>query len=188
MKEIIQILDKEFEMFIKNAEIKLRIQEIAEAINQDYRNKKPVFLAILNGSFFFASDLLQEIKVLCEISFIKLNSYKGTGSSGKVNTLIGLEHSLEGRDLIILEDIIDSGLTMKTLLAELEKHKPQSVGIASMLYKQKALKENIRPDYTGFRVPEYFLLGYGLDYNGYGRNLKDIYKIRARDKEKIEKI
>ena len=173
----IQILDREFELFIKNDEIKIRISEIANAINHDYRGKKPIFLAILNGSFFFASDLLQEINILCEVSFVKLASYRGTDSSGKVQTLIGLEQDLEGRDLIILEDIIDSGLTMLTLLEKLNRHKPLSIRVATMLYKQKALKNNISADYTGFKVTDEFLLGYGLDYNQYGRNLKDIYKI-----------
>ncbi|MEA3494921.1 MAG: hypoxanthine phosphoribosyltransferase [Bacteroidota bacterium] len=175
MKNKIQIKDKEFVTYILHDEILKNIKRVAIQINADYKGKSPIFLAILNGSFFFASDLLKEINLNCEISFVKLASYIGTTTTGQVKELIGINTPLNGRDIIILEDIVDSGKTMKSLLYQIEQHFPSSVKLATLLFKKEALIEDVNPDYVGFTVTNEFLVGYGLDYDQFGRNLKDIY-------------
>lgn len=178
MKKI-TIKDKEFRIYIPHEKILQRVKEIAQQINEEYKGKQPIFLAILNGSFFFASDLLKEINLNCEISFVKLASYLGTKSTGQVKEIIGLTSSINGRDIIIVEDIVDTGKTMKSLLNQLKQFYPDSVKVATLLLKTDALIENVSPDYTGFEISDDFVVGYGLDYDQFGRNFKDIYILSA---------
>lgn len=173
----IRVHDKEFEPYLSAAQITERIREIAHRINADYAGKKPLFIAILNGSFMFASDLFKEISIESEICFIKLASYKGTKSSGHVITAIGLDIDLIGRHVIVLEDIVDTGKTLNAFLPQLEHQQPASMKIASLLHKPDATVYPITVDYLGFSVPDKFLLGYGLDYDGLGRNIAEIYKL-----------
>ena len=172
---IIKILDRHFEVYISAEKIESRVKEIAEHISEVYADKTPFFIGILNGSFMFASDLLKNLDFPCQVSFMKLASYAGTQSQGVVNNLVGLKENIEGRHVIIIEDIIDTGLTISHLLEELEAKKPASISIATFLLKPEALKKDIKPHYVGFEVPVKFLVGYGLDYDGYGRNLKQIF-------------
>ena len=178
MNDEVTILDKTFLVSITADQIQSRINDIAKKLNISHNGKRPLFLAILNGSFIFASDLLKKISIDCEISFIKLASYIGTSSSGKITTIIGLSESLKGKDIIIVEDIIDTGRTMKNLLGILHDHSPESITIVTLLFKKEALIENIQPDHVGFVVPDKFLVGYGLDYNSFGRNLQNIYVLK----------
>ncbi|MBK8611807.1 MAG: hypoxanthine phosphoribosyltransferase [Chitinophagaceae bacterium] len=173
----IQVLDKKFEPFIKAADIKSQIDRMAQQINNDYTNKKPLFIAILNGSFMFASDLFKELTIEAEICFIKLASYKGTKSTGNVITSIGLDETLRDRHVIIVEDIVDTGKTLYEFLPQLVDQQPASLKIAALLHKPDALVHPIIIDYIGFEVPNKFLLGFGLDYDGLGRNLKEIYQL-----------
>lgn len=173
----IQVLDKSFEPYITVAEINKEILRLAAEINKDYEGKKPLFVAVLNGSFMFASDLFKEISIDAEICFIKLASYKGTKSTGNVITSIGLDMPIIGRHVILLEDIVDTGKTLSEFLPQLQQSQPASLKIASLLHKPEALKYDIKIDYLGFSVPNKFLLGYGLDYDGYGRNLREIYRL-----------
>ena len=154
-----------------------RIRKIAEQINEDYDGKSPLFIAILNGSFMFASDLFKAISIEAEICFIKLASYKGTKSSGHVITAIGLDIDLIGRHVVVLEDIVDTGKTLSEFLPQLEHQQPASMRIAALLHKPEATVYPITVDYLGFSVPNKFLLGYGLDYDGLGRNIPSIYKL-----------
>lgn len=174
----IQVLDKEFVPFISKAQIAESIQKLAKEINQDFEGKKPLFLGVLNGSFMFASDLFKEITIDAEITFIKLASYIGTESSGNVLTTIGLDKDLEGRHLIIVEDIIDTGRTMTKFLQQLENDGLASISIATLLIKPEALAYNIQAKYVGFSIENKFVVGYGLDYDGYGRNIPEIYQIK----------
>ena len=171
------ILDKNFTPYISREEISKRVSAIASSINVDYCNKQPLFIAILNGSFVFASDLFKQITVPAEISFIKLSSYNGTSSTGKVTTTIGLENSLQNKDIIIIEDIIDTGETMHNLLPELLSQSPNSIKICALLHKKEVTQYPIRIDYLGFEIPDLFVVGYGLDYNGLGRNINEILQI-----------
>ena len=173
----IHVHDKVFEPYLSEEAIKSRIQAIAGQLNQDYAGKRPLFIAILNGSFMFASDLFKEISIEAEICFIKLASYKGTKSSGHVITAIGLDTDLIGRDVVVLEDIVDTGKTLSEFLPQLEHQQPASLRIAALLHKPEATVYPIAVDYLGFAVPNKFLLGYGLDYDGLGRNIPSIYKL-----------
>lgn len=175
--EIIQVLDKKFKPFITAAEIDVRIKEMAAAITKDYEGKNPIFIAILNGSFMFASDLFKSIKGPAEIVFIKLASYKGTKSTGNVITSIGLDEPLEGRHVVIIEDIVDTGNTLTKFLPQLYNQQPASLKIAALLQKPEALEYPLDVHYVGFSVPNKFLLGFGLDYDGQGRNLAEIYQL-----------
>jgi hypoxanthine phosphoribosyltransferase len=174
---VIQVLDKKFQPYIKAARIQEEIARLGARINADYAEKNPLFIAILNGSFMFASDLFKELTVDAEICFIKLASYKGTKSTGNVVTSIGLDESLKGRHVIIVEDIVDTGKTLFEFLPQLVNQQPASLKIAALLHKPEALAFPITIDYLGFSVPNKFLLGYGLDYDGHGRNLKEIYQL-----------
>lgn len=174
---VIQVLDKKFQPYIKAAEIKEQVNKLAQQINIDYADKKPLFIAILNGSFMFASDLFKELTIDAEICFIKLASYKGTKSTGNVITSIGLDEPLNGRHVIIVEDIVDTGKTLHEFLPQLINQQPASLKIAALLHKPEALAHPLAIDYLGFEVPNKFLLGYGLDYDGLGRNLKEIYQL-----------
>jgi hypoxanthine phosphoribosyltransferase len=174
---VIQVLDKKFQPYIKAQEIKEQVDKLAKQINTDYKGKSPLFVAILNGSFMFASDLFKELTIDAEICFIKLASYKGTKSTGNVVTSIGLDENLKGRHVIIVEDIVDTGKTLFEFLPQLQNQQPASLKIAALLHKPEALAFPLTIDYLGFNVPNKFLLGYGLDYDGRGRNLKEIYQL-----------
>lgn len=173
----IRVHDKEFGPYLGKELIDGKIQAIADAMNRDYAEKRPLFIAILNGAFMFASDLFKKINIEAEISFIKLASYKGTKSSGQVITAIGLDTDLHGRHVIIVEDIVDTGKTLSEFLPQLEHQQPASLKIAALLHKPEATVYPISVDYLGFSVPNKFLLGYGLDYDGLGRNLPSIYQL-----------
>lgn len=173
----VKLHDKEFELFIPNEQIDKAIEKVAAQINQQYSNSHPLFVAVLNGSFMFAADLLKKINFSCEISFVKLASYHGMSSSGSITELIGFTESVEGRDVIILEDIVDTGLTLEKVI-EIFKHKNcKSIAIATLLLKPEAYKKSHPINFTCIEIPNEFIVGYGLDYDGLGRNLKDIYKV-----------
>lgn len=173
----IQVHDKRFRTYISASAINEQIKRIADAINQDYKDKRPLFIAILNGSFMFASDLFKELTIEAEVCFIKLASYKGVKSTGQVVTSIGLDVPLKDRDIIVIEDIVDTGKTLSEFLPQLEMQNPSSLRIATLLHKPDALMFPLQMDYIGFSVPNKFLLGYGLDYDGLGRNLKEIFQL-----------
>jgi len=173
----IRVHDKEFGPYLGKELIDEKIQAIADAIDRDYADKRPLFIAILNGAFMFASDLFKKISIEAEISFIKLASYKGTKSSGQVITAIGLDTDLHGRHVVIVEDIVDTGKTLSEFLPQLEHQQPASLKIAALLHKPEATVYPISVDYLGFSVPNKFLLGYGLDYDGLGRNIPSIYQL-----------
>ena len=173
----IQVLDKKFQPYITADAINEQIIKLAGQINNDYADKKPLFIAILNGSFMFASDLFKELTIEAEICFIKLASYKGTKSTGNVITSIGLDEPLKNRHVIIVEDIVDTGKTLHEFLPQLINQQPASLKIAALLHKPEALAHPLTINYLGFNVPNIFLLGYGLDYDGLGRNLKEIYQL-----------
>jgi hypoxanthine phosphoribosyltransferase len=169
--------DKIFQPFISSAEIHERINLMGNQIDKDYEGKRPLFIAILNGSFMFASDLFKSISIEAEICFIKLASYKGTSSTGNLITSIGLDESLVNRHVVIIEDIIDTGNTLHQFLPQIQHQQPASLKIAALLNKPTAMKYPVTIDYLGFSVPDKFLLGFGLDYDGLGRNLPQIYQL-----------
>ncbi|MBS1585630.1 MAG: hypoxanthine phosphoribosyltransferase [Bacteroidetes bacterium] len=173
----IQVHDKTFTPYITAAQIQQRVKELGAQIDKDYAGKKPIFISILNGSFIFAADLFRCITVETEISFIKLASYKGTSSTGHVVTAIGMEERLEGRHVIILEDIIDTGKTLSAFIPEIMQRHPASLKIATFLTKPEALQHDVHADYVGFEIPNNFVVGYGLDYDGLGRNLPELYTL-----------
>jgi hypoxanthine phosphoribosyltransferase len=175
--QLIKVHSKEFEPYLTAAQIDVQVKRIASEINRDYKNKRPLCIAILNGSFMFASDLFKELSIEAEVCFIKLASYKGVKSSGNVITAIGLDADLFGRDVIIIEDIVDTGRTLSQFLPQLEHNHPASMKIAALLHKPSATTHPIKIDYLGFTVPDKFLIGYGLDYDGLGRNIKEIYQL-----------
>lgn len=174
---IIKVHDKSFETYLPEETILRRIKELAESINKDYAGKRPLFIAILNGSFMFASDLFKQLTIDAELCFIKLASYKGMKSSGKVVTSIGLEEDLFGKDVIIVEDIVDTGKTLHNFLPKLQHQQPKSLKIVTLLHKSEATEHVLTLNYTGFVIPNKFVVGYGLDYDGLGRNLKEIYQL-----------
>lgn len=173
----LKVHDKEFVPYITSKEIEEQVTRVAGEINKDYTGKNPLFIAILNGAFIFAADLFKKINIEAEICFIKLASYKGVKSTGKVITAIGLDAELYGRDVIILEDIVDTGKTLSQFLPQLEHHHPASLKVAALLHKPSATVHSIKIDYLGFTIPDKFVLGYGLDYDGLGRNIKEIYQL-----------
>ena len=165
-----------FEPYITNDTIQNRIAEIAREINKQYAGKQPLFLCVLNGAFPFAADLFRAIDIDAEISFIRLKSYEGTSTTGVVKQVLGLSENLEGRDVIVVEDIIDTGNTMVKLLSQLRALNPASISIATLLFKPEALQHlELKPDFVGFEIPKKFIIGYGLDIDGLARNLNDIY-------------
>ena len=174
---IIRVHDKDFVPYLTSAQIDEQVSRVAAEINRDYDSKKPLFLAILNGAFMFASDLLKKVTVESEITFIKLASYKGIKSTGKVINAIGLDADLHRRDVIIVEDIVDTGKTLFHFLPQLQHQNPTSLKIASLLHKPDALIHPLTIDYLGFTIPDKFVIGYGLDYDGLGRNIKEIYQL-----------
>lgn len=176
-KKTINVIDKEFEIFLSAKQIDEAIEKMATRMNKQYRNKKPLFIVILNGAFMFAADLFKKLEFDCEVSFVKLSSYEGTSSTGKVKSLIGLNESIANRHVIIVEDIIDTGITMENLLAQLQAMHPEHIAISTLLFKPQAFQKNFLIDYVGIEIPNDFILGYGLDYDGFARNLPDIYKL-----------
>lgn len=176
MKKVIEVADKQFELFVERELIEREIKRVAEEINRDMKGRDPLFVVLLNGAFMFAGELLKQITVPCEIDFVRLESYNGMESVGEPKKIIGLNSSVRDRSLIIVEDIVDSGRSMTCLLEELENYRPKEVRIATMLLKPTALKCDLKPDYVGLELPADFILGWGLDYKGYGRNLTDIYR------------
>ena len=175
----IQVLDKTFEPYLKEAAIQEKITELAGQLNQEYAGKRPLFLSVLNGAFLFTADLFKQITIEAEVSFIKLASYKGISSTGNVITAIGLDINVKDRHIIILEDIIDTGKTLHHYLPQLESMQPASVKIAVLLNKKEALIYPVQIDYACFEIPNKFVVGYGLDYDGLGRNSRDIYQLQA---------
>lgn len=174
---VIKVHDKSFETYLSEEKILQRIKELAVAINKDYAGKRPLFIAILNGSFMFAADLFKQLSVEAELCFIKLASYKGLKSSGNVVTSIGLEDDLFGKDVIIVEDIVDTGKTLHNFLPKLRHQQPRSLRIATLLHKSEATEFPLELNYVGFDIPNKFVIGYGLDYDGLGRNFKEIYQL-----------
>lgn len=177
MKQV-KIHDKEFELFISHEKIQSVVENMADKMNEDLANKDPLFLCILNGSFMFAADLFKRIDfVETEISFVKLASYQGDKSTGKVKQLIGLNENIEGRTVVILEDIVDTGITISNIQEQLQNLNPKEVLVATLLLKPDALKKEVDLKYVGLEIPNDFIVGYGLDYDGLGRNLIDIYTV-----------
>jgi hypoxanthine phosphoribosyltransferase len=177
MKETVKVHDKEFELFIRSSEISEMVDRLALKLTDDLKEKDVVFIGILNGAFIFAADLIRRIKINCCISFIKMASYKGTQTTGKVETLIGLCQDLQGKTVVIIEDIIDTGLTLENVMKQIEDYHPAEILVVALLFKSDRCFKDIRIDYLGREIPDDFVIGYGLDYNGHGRNLQDIYKI-----------
>jgi hypoxanthine phosphoribosyltransferase len=176
--ERIKLKDKEFQLSIPEAEIKQAIKQIAEKINKDLADEDPpLFLGILNGAFMFMADLFKELDINCEVSFVKLASYQGTNSTGSVKQLIGLNQNLSGRNIVIVEDIVDTGLTMNKIIKQVKGFDPAQVRVATLLFKPEACQEKVNLDYVGMEIPNDFIVGFGLDYDGLGRNYKDIYKV-----------
>ena len=177
MMPAIKVHDKMFGPYLTAKEIQEQVKKIADTINKDYAGRRPMFIAILNGSFMFAADLFKNLTIDAEICFIKLASYKGTASSGQVITAIGLDVDLIGKDIIIVEDIVDTGKTLNEFLPTLLHQQPASLKIAALLHKAEATVFPIGIDYKGFTIPDKFVVGYGLDYDGLGRNLQEIYQL-----------
>lgn len=173
----IEIHNKSFELFLENDTISKRTRLIGIQLNLDYEDKCPIFIGVLNGSFLFMADLLKEIDIACEVGFIRVASYHGTESTGQIKEAFGLPEDLNGRDVILVEDIVDTGLTLQYILEKVNAQKPASVRVCSLLFKPAALLQPIEElTYVGFEIPNEFVVGYGLDYDGLGRNLKDIYR------------
>ena len=175
--DTIKILDKTFKTFIPESEIQKRVAAVAEKINHDMAGKNPLLLAVLNGSFIFAADLIRYLTIPCEISFVKLASYQGTTSTGKIKEIIGINENLENRDVIIVEDIVDTGNTMKRMLETLGTRNPRSLHICTLLVKPVKLQVPLNIEYCAMEIPNDFIVGYGLDYDQQGRNLRDIYTV-----------
>jgi hypoxanthine phosphoribosyltransferase len=176
-KNRIDVIDLTFETSIPEEKINARVKQIAEDINSDLADKNPIFLGILNGAFMFASDLFKQITIPCQITFLKLASYDGTRTTGTVKQLIGINQDLKDRTVVVLEDIVDTGITLETIIRQLSGYQPKEILVATMLHKPEATTREVKLDYVGFEIPNEFVLGYGLDYNGYGRNLPEIYTL-----------
>ena len=175
--DTIQIKDKQFTVSIKEQDIQKEVIRVANEINHDLAGKNPLFLSVLNGSFMFTADLLKHITIPCEISFVKLASYQGVTSTGVIKEVIGLNEDIAGRTVVIVEDIVDTGVTMKHLLETLQARKPKEIRIATLLLKPDKLKVELDIHYVAMRIPNDFIVGYGLDYDGLGRNYRDIYTV-----------
>lgn len=178
MQEV-TLKDKTFVPYISSEVILDSVRKMAEQINKELINENPLFLVVLNGSFMFAADLLKEVSFPCEISFIKLASYHGTSSSGVVTEMIGLTEDIKGRTVVVVEDIVDTGVTLEKLVAVLQKKDVKQIKVASFLMKPDAYKKSIPIDYIGMKIPNDFVIGYGLDYDGLGRNMKSIYVLKS---------
>jgi hypoxanthine phosphoribosyltransferase len=176
-RPIIKVHDKHFEPFIPENEILQEVSRIAEEMNRDLASKDPIFLGILNGAFMFASDLYKQLAFPCQITFLKLASYSGTHSTGTVKQLIGINRDLKDRVVVVLEDIVDTGVTLETIIRQLSGYQPAEIRVATFLHKPDATIRKVDLDYVGMEIPNDFILGYGLDYDGYGRNFKEIYRL-----------
>lgn len=177
MSNTIQVKDKTFAVSIPQEKIISEVKRVAAEISRDYAGREPVFLAVLNGSFVFAADLLREISLPCEISFVRLASYQGVSTTGEIREIMGLNIDITGRPVVIVEDIVDTGLTMAHMLETLKKHNPSSVDICTLLLKPGKLQVDLDIRYCCMQIPNDFIVGYGLDYDGFGRNTKDIYTL-----------
>ena len=177
MSNIIQVRDKQFAVSIPEEKIREQVKRVADELNRDYAGQHPIFLAVLNGSFIFAADLLREVTLPCEISFVRLASYEGMGSTGEIREIMGLNIDITGRPVIVVEDIVDTGLTMAHMLETLRKQNPSNIDICTLLLKPGKLQVNLDIRYCCMEIPNDFIVGYGLDYDGYGRNTKDIYTL-----------
>jgi hypoxanthine phosphoribosyltransferase len=177
MEKLVKLGDKSFRLYKSESEILALVRAVAQLINADYIGRRPLIVPVLNGSFMFAADLLKELKLDCELSFVKVVSYHGTQSNNNATTLIGLNQNIEGRHVIIVEDIVDSGHTLSKILPQLQLQNPASLKVAALLTKPLALRADVKVDYVGIEIPNDFIVGYGLDYNGLGRNLRDIYQV-----------
>lgn len=175
MSDLITIKDKQFKPYISQQQLSEAVKKIADSINKDLQKDLPVFLVVLNGSFMFAADLLKEVTIPCEISFIKVASYHGTTSSGTVTELIGLSEDISGRSVVIIEDIVDTGITLERLITVLNRKNVKQIKVATVLLKPESYTKEFKIDYYGMKIPNDFVIGYGLDYDGLGRNLKEIY-------------
>lgn len=175
--ESIQIKDKKFAISITEEQILKEVDRVAAEINRDLKDKNPLFLSVLNGSFMFTADLMKRITIPCEISFVKLASYQGISSTGKITEVIGVNEDISGRCVVIVEDIVDTGLTMQRLLETLGTRNPKEIHIASLLVKPEKLQVPLNIKYAAMNIPNDFIVGYGLDYDGLGRNYKDIYTV-----------
>lgn len=175
--ESIQIKDKRFTISITEEQILKEVDRVAQEINRDLKEKNPLFLSVLNGSFMFTADLMKRISIPCEISFVKLASYQGISSTGKITEVIGINEDISGRCVVIVEDIVDTGLTMQRLLETLGTRNPKEIHIASLLVKPEKLQVPLNIEYAAMNIPNDFIVGYGLDYDGLGRNYKDIYTV-----------
>jgi hypoxanthine phosphoribosyltransferase len=175
--EIITIRDRQFTLSIPESKIQEAVQSVAAQMNRDLENANPLFICVLNGAFMFASDLLKQVHIPCEITFIKLSSYAGLYSTEEVKEVMGLSESVTGRNVVVVEDIVDTGFTMEKILSSLNAKGAKSIKVATFLQKPDALKRPVTVDYVAIKIPNDFIVGYGLDYDGYGRNLKDIYTV-----------
>jgi hypoxanthine phosphoribosyltransferase len=176
-RDTVKLHDKYFKPFISDKEIHKAVVAIAEKLNSDFAYKAPILLGVLNGCFMFASDLVKELSISCEVSFVKLASYQGTQSTGEIKSLIGLNENLKGRDVIILEDIVDTGKTLHEFLPQLYNQQPASVQICSLLQKPTATLYPLEIKYLGFSIENKFVLGFGMDYDGLGRNIPELYRL-----------
>ena len=175
---MIQLHDKQFVPFISTKEIDLAITKLVTKISADYSNEIPVFIGVLNGAFMVVSDLLKRYTSPCEVSFIKMASYEGTSSTEEVKQLLGLNQDLTGRTVIVIEDIVDTGNTLVALKALFESENVKEFKIATLFFKPEAFKKDLPIDYVGIRIPNKFIVGYGLDYDGLGRNLPEVYQLK----------
>ena len=176
-RPMVKVHDKHFEPFIPEDKIQQEVSRIAEEMNRDLASKDPIFLGILNGAFMFASDLYKQLDFPCQITFLKLASYSGTQSTGTVKQLIGINRDLKDRVVVVLEDIVDTGVTLETIIRQLSGYQPAAIRVATFLHKPDATITEVHLDYVGMEIPNDFILGYGLDYDGYGRNFKEIYRL-----------
>lgn len=174
----VKIKDREFELFLSQKEIEDAIDKVAERLNKDLDGKDPLFVCVLNGSFIYASELMKRVTIPCEVSFVKVSSYKGVTSTGKLKEIYGLEEDIKDRTVVIVEDIVDTGYTISLILEQLTCDGPKEILVTTLLLKPDALKQPVPLDYVALEIPNDFIVGYGLDYDGYGRNLSDIYKVK----------
>ena len=173
--------NKKFQLFIDSVKLQNAIELLSNKLNRDYKDKEPIFICVLNGSFLFAAELIKRFNHNCKVSFIKVASYKGTSSTGEVNNLIGLNEEVEGKDIVIVEDIVDSGTTIAAIYEDIKKYNPSSIEVSTLLFKPKAYQKEIPVKYSALSVGNEFLVGFGLDYNGLGRNLEEIYIIEENN-------
>lgn len=178
VEKVITVKDRQFEPFIKQHDIEDSIKRIAAQINAELDGKDPIFVAVLNGAFMFAGELMKEVTIPSEITFVRLASYLGTKSTNKVDEVLGLNECIKDRTVVIVEDIVDTGTTITSLKEVLQAYEPKEIKVATLLLKPEALQQPVQLDYVALEIPKAFILGYGLDYDGYGRNLRDIYKIK----------